>query len=112
MDVLSSDVALAVAPLFHTAGLNQVTLPTLFKGGTIVVVSRFDAGELLETVPARRITAFAAVPTILQRICEHPAFSDTDLSSLRHVVYGAHPCPLRSPRPGCPVGSRCSRATA
>jgi fatty-acyl-CoA synthase len=99
VDILSDDVALAVAPLFHTAGLNQVTMPTLFKGGAVVVPPRFDAGELLETVGREHITAFSAVPTILQMIADHPAWDASDLSSLRHVVYG-----------GSPVSERVARA--
>jgi fatty-acyl-CoA synthase len=91
VDVLSTDRALAVAPLFHTAGLNQVTSPTLFKGGTIVVARRFDPGELLATVEKLRITAFPAVPTMLRMIVDHPAWDSADISSLRHVVYGGSP---------------------
>jgi fatty-acyl-CoA synthase len=95
VDYLSADVALAVAPLFHTAGLNQVTLPTLFKGGTVVVMPRFDAGELLDLVGRMRITSFAAVPTILQVIADHPDWERSDLSSLRHVIYGGSPVDAR-----------------
>ena len=46
VDVLSTDVALCVAPLFHVTGLGQVSMPTLLKGGTVVVVPKFDAGAL------------------------------------------------------------------
>ena len=35
VDVLSTDRALCIAPLFHCVGLGQVTLPTLFKGGSV-----------------------------------------------------------------------------
>ena len=42
---LSADVALCISPLFHATGLGQVTLPTIFKGGTVVMVRKFDAGE-------------------------------------------------------------------
>ena len=42
-DVLGSDTAMCIAPLFHATGLGQVSLPTLFKGGCVVVIERFDA---------------------------------------------------------------------
>jgi fatty-acyl-CoA synthase len=35
VDVLSTDRALGIAPLFHCVGISQVTLPTLFKGGSV-----------------------------------------------------------------------------
>jgi fatty-acyl-CoA synthase len=98
VDVLSTDVALAVAPLFHTAGLNQVTLPTLFKGGEVVVLPRVDPAAILAAVELRRVTSFAAVPTILEMICEHPDWERRDVSSLRVVVYGGAPVAERVAR--------------
>ncbi|GAA1777053.1 long-chain fatty acid--CoA ligase [Luedemannella helvata] len=91
VDVLSTDVVLCTAPLFHAAGLGQVSLPTLFKGGTVVVAPRFDPGWLLEAVAEQRIRAFSAVPTMLQMLCEHPDWPAADLSSLRYVIYGGSP---------------------
>jgi fatty-acyl-CoA synthase len=87
-DVLSSDTALCMAPLFHAAGLGQVSLPTLFKGGTVVVVPRFDPGAVLASIAEQRITSFSSVPVMLQMLCDHPDFPGTDLSSLRYVIYG------------------------
>jgi fatty-acyl-CoA synthase len=91
VDVLSSDVALCVAPLFHVTGLGQVSLPTLLKGGTVVVVPKFDAGAFLALVRQRRATSFSAVPTMLKMLCEHPDWPAADLSSLRYVLYGGSP---------------------
>ena len=56
VDVLSTDVALCAAPLFHVTGLGQVSLPTLLKGGTVVVVPKFDAGGFLALIERRRVT--------------------------------------------------------
>ncbi len=95
VDVLSSDVALCVAPLFHVTGLGQVSMPTLLKGGTVVVVPKFDAGAFLALVERRRATSFSAVPTMLQMLCEHPGWADADLSSLRYVLYGGSPVEQR-----------------
>lgn len=91
VDVLSSDRALGLAPMFHVTGLNQVILPTLFKGGTVRPVPKFDPAEVLEILEADAITSFSAVPTILQMLCEHPLWESTDLSSIRYVIYGGSP---------------------
>ncbi len=87
-DVLSTDVALCTAPLFHATGLGQVSLPTIFKGGTVVVAPKFDPDWMLAAIEQQRIASFSAVPTMLQMLCDHPAFTRTDLSSLRFVIYG------------------------
>lgn len=87
-DVLGTDTALCVAPLFHVTGLGQVSLPTLFKGGCVVVRPRFDPAVVLDVISSQRITSFSAVPTMLRMLCDHQAFAGTDLSSLRYVIYG------------------------
>ena len=95
VDVLGSDVALCVAPLFHVTGLGQVSLPTLLKGGTVVVVPKFDAGGFLALIGRRRATSFSAVPTMLKMLCDHPDWAAADLSTLRCVVYGGSPVDQR-----------------
>ena len=87
-DVLRTDTALAIAPLFHASGLGQVSLPTLFKGGRVAVLPRFDPALVLAAIQALKIASFGAVPTMLQILCDHPAFAETDLGSLRYVIYG------------------------
>ena len=87
-DTASTDRALCIAPLFHAVGLGQVTLPTLFKGGCVEVLDRFDAATVLRLIRERGITSFAGVPTMLQLMVEDPSWADTDLGSLRHVIYG------------------------
>jgi fatty-acyl-CoA synthase len=88
VDMLSTDVVLCTAPLFHVSGLGQVSLPTLFKGGTVVIAPRFDPGWMLAAIPALRINGFSGVPTMLQLLCDHPDWAGADLSSLRYVIYG------------------------
>jgi fatty-acyl-CoA synthase len=87
-DTLSTDRALCIAPLFHAVGLGQVTLPTLFKGGSVDVLDKFDAATVLRLVGEHGITSFSAVPTMLQLMVEDPAWAEADLSSLRHVIFG------------------------
>jgi fatty-acyl-CoA synthase len=89
------DVALCSAPLFHVLGLGQVTLPTLFVGGTVVVIPKFSPGAFLSAIADTRATAFPLAPTMLQMLCEHPDFDTADLSSVRYVVYGGSPVPAQ-----------------
>jgi fatty-acyl-CoA synthase len=96
--VLSTDRALCIAPLFHCVGLGQVTLPTLFKGGSVDVLPKADPGLVLQWVSQERITSFSAVPTMLQMMCEHPSWDAADLSSLTLVQYGGSPVQERVAR--------------
>ncbi|MGC9671213.1 acyl-CoA synthetase [Planosporangium sp. 12N6] len=98
VDVLSTDRALCIAPLFHCVGLSQLTLPTLFKGGSVELLPKADPERVLERVSSARITGFSAVPTMLQMMCEHPAWDTADLSSLTLVQYGGSPVQERVAR--------------
>jgi fatty-acyl-CoA synthase len=85
------DVALCSAPLFHVLGLGQITLPTLFSGGAVVVIPKFSPGPFLSAIASERATVFPLAPTMLQMLCEHADFDNTDLSSVRYIVYGGSP---------------------
>ncbi|HEY6330623.1 MAG TPA: acyl--CoA ligase, partial [Blastocatellia bacterium] len=60
------DVALCVMPLFHVHGLVASTLATLYSGGSIVVVPKFNPLTFWAAVREHRATWYSAVPTIHQ----------------------------------------------
>jgi fatty-acyl-CoA synthase len=94
-DLVSSDVALMISPLFHVASLGMGALPTLLKGATMILEPRFDPGIALQQIERYRVTWLSGVPTTFQLICEHPAWQTTDLSSLEKLTCGGSPVPLR-----------------
>ena len=57
--------------------------------------NRFDAGDWLRLVQAHRVTSTFMVPTMLQRILDHPDFDNTDLTSLAASPTGQRPRPSR-----------------
>ncbi|URM92928.1 long-chain fatty acid--CoA ligase [Actinomadura madurae] len=92
-DLVAGEVALVSAPLFHTAGLNMLTLPVLLKGGTCVLVAAFDPAATLRLIEERRVTFMFGVPTMFQRVAREPGWADADLSSLRILTCGGAPVP-------------------
>ncbi|MDQ1049954.1 long-chain fatty acid--CoA ligase [Streptomyces sp. V4I2] len=92
-DLLADERALVSAPLFHTAGLNMLTLPVLLKGGTCVLVEAFDPDATFDLVERHRITFMFGVPTMFDQIARHPRWKDADLSSLRILTCGGSPVP-------------------
>jgi fatty-acyl-CoA synthase len=91
LDLLSTDVTLAVAPLFHMGGLGLLVLPTLLKGGQVVIVEAFDPAGLLRLIDEAEATTFFGVPTMLAAMADHPDWPDARLDSLRLVLYGGSP---------------------
>lgn len=92
-DVSQDDVTLAVAPMFHIAGLN-VTIPTtLIKGGEVIIHRAFDPNAVIEEIERSKVTTTFAVPAMLNALAQLPTFADADLSSLRVVIGGGAPVP-------------------
>ncbi|MER5691589.1 o-succinylbenzoate--CoA ligase [Streptomyces mirabilis] len=92
-DLTADERALVSAPLFHTAGLNMLTLPVLLKGGTCVLVESFDPAATLDLIERHRITFMFGVPTMFDQVARHPRWADADLSSLRILTCGGSPVP-------------------
>src|SRR5690606_26502706 len=79
-DLTSDERSLLIAPMFHVASLGMGALPTLLKGGTLVLQEKVDPGAVLEAVQRHRITSLSGVPTTFQMLAEHPDWDSTDLS--------------------------------
>ncbi len=86
-----ADRVLHMSPLTHASA--AYLYPVLYAGGANVVMQKFEAEAALDTIERERITITFAVPTVLHRLAESPAFASRDLSSLRSVSYGAAPTP-------------------
>ncbi len=92
-DFAHDEVTLVTAPLFHTAALNMTCLPTLLKGGTVVLEAAFDPLRTLELVERHRITVMFGVPAMYQSLAAAPGFATADLSSIRMLLCGGAPVP-------------------
>ena len=86
-------ISMMSVPFFHVGGAVGV-LGNLYAGNTYVVQPRFDAGEWLRLAQKHKVTSTFMVPTMLQRILDHPDFDSTDLSALTAVAYGAAAAPV------------------
>ncbi|MEW2569470.1 long-chain fatty acid--CoA ligase [Streptomyces sp. NPDC047070] len=95
-DLSADEVTLVVAPLFHTAGLNMTCLPTLLKGGRVVLLESFDAARVLDLIEERGVTYMFGVPTMYDAMAAQPRWADADLSSLRSLNCGGAPVPART----------------
>jgi fatty-acyl-CoA synthase len=70
------------------AYVSQVLIAqTLVGGGSVTLRDRFDPAELLRVVESERITQLSLVEPLLAEFADHPALSETDVSSLRRVSH-------------------------
>src|ERR1700759_576932 len=78
---------LMCTPLSHAGAAFFV--PTIIKGGEMVVLSKFDPAEVLRVIEEQKITATMLVPSMIYALMDHPDSHTRDLSSLETVYYGA-----------------------
>ena len=75
-------VALMTTPMFHNGAV--VSGLSAFLDGNRVVIpnGRFNPEEVLQLIQRERVSSWQAVPTMFNRVLQHPAFDAYDLSSL------------------------------
>jgi bile acid-coenzyme A ligase len=82
---------LVLAPMYHTNGFS--TMYTLLGGDALVIMEKFDAARVVDTIEGHRVSTFTATPTMLQRIADLPGVDERDLSSIDWILQGAAPMP-------------------
>ncbi|ACJ00884.1 acyl-CoA synthetase [Rhodospirillum centenum] len=93
IDLRGDDRTLNFLPLFHTAGINLHTLPTLIAGGTVMILPGFDADAMIGLLAAGRLDTFFGVPAVYQQLGLHPAFDTVDPARVRSWGCGGAPLP-------------------
>ena len=83
--------ALISVPFFHVTGCFAVLNPSLFSGGKLVIMHKWDTLRAFELIEREGVTSAGGVPTIAWQLVEHPARANYDLSSLETVAYGGAP---------------------
>jgi acyl-CoA synthetase (AMP-forming)/AMP-acid ligase II len=90
--MLTSDtppIYAAAAPMTHVGG--RICFPVLAAAGTIVVLPRPDPVAVLDAIGRHRVTDLFLPPTAIYALLDEPGLASTDLSSLRHLMYGSAP---------------------
>ncbi|HWS76084.1 MAG TPA: long-chain-fatty-acid--CoA ligase [Quisquiliibacterium sp.] len=85
-------IALISGPLFHV-GAAGLCVPAMVSGGRVVVLSKFEPGEVLRLIEEQKATVMSCVPTMLRMVVDHPDAGTRDLSSFQTLLYGAAPMP-------------------
>ncbi|MBW5483643.1 acyl-CoA synthetase [Streptomyces bambusae] len=88
------NVHLVCSPLYHTAVL-QFAGAALHIGHPLVLMDKWTPEEMLRLIQTHRCTHTHMVPTQFHRLLALPEAVRTayDVTSMRHAVHGAAPCP-------------------
>jgi len=83
--------SLLSVPFFHATGCFAVLNPTLFAGGKLAMMRKWDPEQAMQVIERERLTSAGGVPTIAWQIIEHPNRDKYDLSSIESMAYGGAP---------------------
>jgi long-chain acyl-CoA synthetase len=91
----ADNVHLCGSPLYHTAVL-VFAGSSLHYGHAVVLMDRWTPELCLEVIARQRVTTSHMVPTQFHRLLALPdaVRARADVSSLRHMVHAAAPCPI------------------
>ncbi|WNG86820.1 long-chain-fatty-acid--CoA ligase [Mycobacterium sp. ITM-2016-00317] len=78
------------APMFHLAD-GSGWLARNVVGGSHVILPGFTPESVAEAIEQHQITDMFLAPTMIQMFVDSPAAARHDLSSLKHLIYGASP---------------------
>ena len=87
-----NDCWMHTAPMFHLVDAWAVWAMPLV--GAPQVTLHFTPDNFLASVERWKPTATALPPTLISMLCAHPKLAESDLSSLRMIMYGGSPMPL------------------
>jgi len=88
------EVMLAALPFFHVYGLTVCLLLGVRLGAALVLLPRFDLGQVLGAIDHFRPTLFPGVPTMYVAVDKEAEKGGHDLSSIKACLSGAAPLPM------------------
>lgn len=87
---------LGVLPLFHVFAMTAVMNFGLRLGAELILLPRFELGQVMETIATKRPTLFPGVPTIYTAINAAAEKSKRDLSSIQCCISGGAGLPMET----------------
>jgi len=85
---------LLAMPCFHVGG-TSFGLGIIFSGAHAVVLPEYDPNQILDLIEQYSVGKIFMVPAALQILMNNPKIDSANLSSLKHIYYGASPIPLK-----------------
>ncbi|HET6317281.1 MAG TPA: AMP-binding protein, partial [Chloroflexota bacterium] len=85
------DTLLAFLPFFHIYGIVMFLDFALWRGATVVTMTRFDLEQFLGMVEKYRVTYLHIVPPIALALAKHPIVDKFDLSKAKWALSAAAP---------------------
>ncbi|TSI10658.1 long-chain fatty acid--CoA ligase [Lysinibacillus sp. BW-2-10] len=93
MNMSREDKMFICTPLFHCAGSHVFAVPTMYKGGAVIVEEAFSPEQTLSKLVETNATIFFGVPAMYTILLNKPELKNYSFDHLRLFCYGAAPMP-------------------
>jgi fatty-acyl-CoA synthase len=87
------DITLTYLPMFHTGGLNALSIPILHSGGTVVIAREFEVEKTIQLLNQEKCTIVLMVPTMYHMLVQSRRFLDAEFPTMQTFLSGGAPCP-------------------
>ncbi|WP_312029470.1 acyl-CoA synthetase [Paenibacillus sedimenti] len=88
------DVTVTYLPMFHTGGINALSLPVLLAGGTVVVEREFKPERAVMLLELMQCSVVLMVPTMYHLLVQTQSYREASFRHMRAFISGGAPCPL------------------
>ncbi|MEV8611360.1 long-chain fatty acid--CoA ligase [Amycolatopsis sp. NPDC051373] len=92
--ITAEDVTLVCGPLYHVGGFDLPGVGTLHAGGSLIVLRKFDAAEVVDTIERERPSNIWLAPSMMNAILQLPDIMERDTSSIRFIIGGGEKMPV------------------
>ena len=86
-------VHLVSVPMFHVTGMQSCMNSTLYAGGTLVVMTRWDRKVAAQLIEQHRVTTWRNISTMVVDMLSDPDIDNYDISSLASIGGGGAAMP-------------------
>jgi fatty-acyl-CoA synthase len=91
--ITSSDRTLVVGPLYHVGGMDLPGTGTLYAGGSLVILKKFDPVDVLKAIDEEKVTNLWLSPAMTIMLFNEPSFNQNNVSSVRFIIDGGEKMP-------------------
>jgi fatty-acyl-CoA synthase len=88
------DRSLVVGPLYHVGGMDLPGTGTLYAGGSLVILRKFDPVDVLRAIHEEEVTNLWLSPAMTIMLFNEPTFEHYDVSSIRVIIDGGEKMPV------------------
>ncbi len=89
----AQDRTVLAGPMYHVGAYDLPGTGTLYAGGSVVILPRFDARELLTAVQQHRATNVWLAPAMFNAMMQLPDLDSFDTACLRFITNGGEKMP-------------------